>query len=228
MKNCSRCEKQKPFNEFYKNKKRKNGCSPWCKECDRKYRQQPELKERTKKYRQEYYQINKERIKRSQQEYYKLYKEKIIRKQQAYQNLHKEKRKQYRKRYHEVYKDKENENARNNYRSHWGERRRWGKEYYQLMSKDRIFMDKRIDYHLRTRYGLTLIQKQQLFDEQHGMCLICKTPFRDVYCANVDHDESTKKIRGLLCNNCNRGIGHLKHNIDYLKTAILYLERMNT
>ena len=38
----------------------------------------------------------------------------------------------------------------------------------------------------------------------------------------------TNKIRGLLCSNCNRGLGHFKDNIDILKSAIKYLESCKT
>jgi hypothetical protein len=40
----------------------------------------------------------------------------------------------------------------------------------------------------------------------------------------VDHDHITGKVRGLLCNDCNLGIGHFKDNIEKLKLAIKYLE----
>ena len=41
----------------------------------------------------------------------------------------------------------------------------------------------------------------------------------------VDHDHSTHKVRGLLCHNCNRGIGFLQHDITILENAIKYLNK---
>lgn len=41
----------------------------------------------------------------------------------------------------------------------------------------------------------------------------------------VDHNHETGMIRGMLCNNCNLGIGYLKDNIDLLKSAIKYLKK---
>ena len=56
------------------------------------------------------------------------------------------------------------------------------------------------------------------------ICLICKTSQDNLTKRLVvDHDHKTNKIRGLLCTNCNLGIGNLKENISYLKNAILYL-----
>lgn len=41
---------------------------------------------------------------------------------------------------------------------------------------------------------------------------------------HVDHCHSTGKIRGLLCSNCNRGIGLLGDTLDDLRSAVRYLE----
>jgi hypothetical protein len=34
-------------------------------------------------------------------------------------------------------------------------------------------------------------------------------------------------VRGLLCGNCNKGIGHLMDDIGVLKSAITYLENIS-
>jgi hypothetical protein len=39
----------------------------------------------------------------------------------------------------------------------------------------------------------------------------------------VDHCHETGKVRGLLCNGCNSGLGHFKDSINNLKLAIEYL-----
>lgn len=50
-------------------------------------------------------------------------------------------------------------------------------------------------------------------------CMICGAKEKLV----VDHDHSTNKVRGLLCNHCNRGLGHFRDNQETLLKAIDYL-----
>lgn len=56
---------------------------------------------------------------------------------------------------------------------------------------------------------------------QNKRCAICDKPFGK-FC--VDHDHATTKVRGLLCPNCNVGLGMFKDNALFLKQAISYLE----
>ncbi len=52
-----------------------------------------------------------------------------------------------------------------------------------------------------------------------GLCPICLVEKKLVF----DHDHETKKQRGWLCNNCNRGLGYFKDNSDGLIRAANYL-----
>ena len=56
--------------------------------------------------------------------------------------------------------------------------------------------------------------------EQDGLCAIRRTAFA----AHVDHDHRTGKIRGLLCFNCNGGLGQFKDQIEVLNAAVRYLK----
>lgn len=84
---------------------------------------------------------------------------------------------------------------------------------------------KYINYDIRRnktlkKYGLDLESYNNIFDKQQGACKICG----DKINLCVDHDHKTGKIRGLLCNACNKGIGYMKDNPDILEKAILYLK----
>lgn len=73
------------------------------------------------------------------------------------------------------------------------------------------------------KYGITEVDYQTLLAKQNGGCAICGSSGRRRL--DVDHDHLTNKIRGLLCNNCNRGLGHLKDDPALLRLAATYLER---
>jgi len=77
---------------------------------------------------------------------------------------------------------------------------------------------------LKYRYGLTPAQYDEMLTRQDGVCAICRMGNSAYDRLHVDHDDRTGKIRGLLCNNCNRGIGHLKDSIPNLRAAIRYLK----
>lgn len=77
---------------------------------------------------------------------------------------------------------------------------------------------------LKRRYGITIEEYNKLFESQEGKCAICKTHVSELSCnLAVDHDHNLNKVRGLLCYNCNMGLGRLKDNIDNLTQAINYL-----
>jgi len=73
-------------------------------------------------------------------------------------------------------------------------------------------------------YGLPEKDYQKMFDMQRGLCAICEGPRSGQGTLHVDHDHMTGKVRGLLCSNCNSGIGKLGDDTCLLARAIAYLE----
>lgn len=83
---------------------------------------------------------------------------------------------------------------------------------------------------LKRTFGISLDQYQELLKAQGNKCAICdkqrtgvKTKGKRENSLHVDHCHTTGKVRGILCNNCNAGIGHFKDSPELLKNAILYL-----
>lgn len=80
---------------------------------------------------------------------------------------------------------------------------------------------KRAQYgsHIKRRYGITLEEYDQMFERQHGLCEICQRDKKLV----VDHDHSTGKVRGLLCQPCNIMLGIARDSGDTLHMALAYI-----
>lgn len=80
-------------------------------------------------------------------------------------------------------------------------------------------------HHLKHSYGISEERYLTMIDEQYGCCAICGSDDETIDGhLHVDHDHTTGAVRGLLCSNCNTGIGLLQDNPDILRSAIRYLE----
>jgi hypothetical protein len=75
-------------------------------------------------------------------------------------------------------------------------------------------------YHLRARYGIEPHELAVLIESQHGLCAVCSK----TEATQVDHDHRTGKVRGILCLNCNAGLGALKDDPKLIWAAIDYLD----
>lgn len=90
--------------------------------------------------------------------------------------------------------------------------------------------EQRRDKELQQAFGITLKDYNELHKAQAGVCALCLNPeiLKDrggnIRPLCVDHCHTTGKVRGLLCANCNLGLGHFKDNSTVLQKAIKYLE----
>ena len=86
--------------------------------------------------------------------------------------------------------------------------------------------------YLRKKFGMSADAYEQMRLSQNGKCLICGTiptsridsKGKERGILHVDHDHISGKIRGLLCHNCNLGLGSFKDNLTLLRQAVVYLE----
>lgn len=74
--------------------------------------------------------------------------------------------------------------------------------------------------YLMRRYGLTEEAFRALLRGQGDKCAICVLPDRDWV---VDHDHRTGAVRGILCRQCNLGLGGFRDSPDSLMNAARYL-----
>ena len=74
---------------------------------------------------------------------------------------------------------------------------------------------------LMKAYGIT--HQDYLDLKGNGGCFICGNECPSGRSLAIDHDHKLGHIRGLLCVNCNKGLGNFKDNVQLLSQAIQYL-----
>ena len=79
-------------------------------------------------------------------------------------------------------------------------------------------------YQLQKMYGMSGEDMQGMMNRCKGCCEICGDSFSHDNLHYVDHCHDTGNVRGLLCRNCNSGIGLLKDNVGVMLKAIEYLK----
>lgn len=82
---------------------------------------------------------------------------------------------------------------------------------------------------IKSAYGLSLEDYDNMFKKQNGVCAIYDQPetklFRNGKLTNlsIDHCHETGVVRGLLCHACNTALGTFKDSIDLLDKAKWYV-----
>jgi hypothetical protein len=120
-------------------------------------------------------------------------------------------------------KERENASSRSWYHNNKDKAKEYGKEYQQT---ERAKHSAYVRYMKRT-YGLTEVEFQSMMDKQMGSCAICSTSLYDVERdrrPSVDHCHETGTVRGLLCGNCNMGIGQFQDDPELVLSAYNYLK----
>ena len=88
-------------------------------------------------------------------------------------------------------------------------------------------------YDIKKLYGITQNDYINILIKQDYKCAICKKPESEVTKKHkkflcIDHNHIDKKVRGLLCDKCNRGLGLMCDNTEILHNAIIYLNSENS
>lgn len=79
---------------------------------------------------------------------------------------------------------------------------------------------------LKALYGITVEEYNRILKEQDCVCAICgsEKPGANKRYLSVDHDHGSHTVRGLLCDDCNNGLGRFKDDPTRLRKAVAYLE----
>lgn len=99
----------------------------------------------------------------------------------------------------------------------------WARDYRKRFdpSHRRAIARKRV-------YGLSRDDFREMWNLQAGRCAICFERLVDDGSrqAHVDHDHKTGLVRGILCVDCNVGLGRFKDNAEALRRAADYVGRL--
>jgi Recombination endonuclease VII len=83
---------------------------------------------------------------------------------------------------------------------------------------------RRRTYRLKHLYDITPEQYAAMLERQGGVCAGCGEPPTAKKRLHVDHCHKTRRIRGLLCNGCNRAIGFLNDSPERARKLAAYLD----
>jgi hypothetical protein len=104
------------------------------------------------------------------------------------------------------------------------------KQKYRSADPDRLR-----DNNLRSKYGISLADYNQMLAEQDGVCAICSLPERVKHGKSgktaplaVDHCHDTGRVRGLLCFSCNVALGKFNDDHTLVNKALNYLLTSST
>lgn len=103
------------------------------------------------------------------------------------------------------------------------------KHYYY--NSDKIRKNRTRQQRVR-KYNLTDTEYQNMISRQNNCCAICLILLDDTIDntntnirPRIDHCHTTGIVRGILCGQCNVGLGHFYDNEESLLNAILYLRK---
>lgn len=82
-----------------------------------------------------------------------------------------------------------------------------------------------LKYLLKTKYAMTVDDYLEMLERQENRCAICGGVNKTGRRLYIDHCHDTGKVRGLLCLNCNAGLGQFSDSLALLESATDYLRK---
>lgn len=216
MKTCTKCGQEKKLDEFPPNKRMRSGRGSWCRECVR--RKSRESQRRKHGYKPRQPPGPTKRCPKCEQTFDRS----EFQGRGWCRSCNAARVAEY------TEANREHVNALRR------EARLRDPEKYRVRDRDRHKRDKtkRQDASLRRRFGIGLDDYERMLAEQNGGCAICGAAHTTIdkrtgqpQRLHIDHCHRTGQVRGLLCSNCNIGIGYFADDPDRLKKAAEYVSR---
>ena len=82
---------------------------------------------------------------------------------------------------------------------------------------------------IKNKYGMSKKDFFVTLESQDHCCKLCKEPFKSLEQndLHIDHCHETDRVRGLLCMQCNVGLGMLGDNEEGILRALNYVRGVN-
>jgi hypothetical protein len=157
-----------------------------------------------REYARGYREANKAEIRRKNNAWYAANRDRELEKRRAYYEDNREARAEYQKVYYAANRERQLERHRG-YR------------------KSDSFVQRERERRLVKQFGITVAEYDQMVMARCGTCDVCGGVSPGQKALAIDHDHETGKVRGLLCGNCNTGIGNLRDSSELLGRARAYL-----
>lgn len=121
--------------------------------------------------------------------------------------------------------NKENPGRKAERERKWREKNKeYDKERQRQWTKENPERRRAITISSQTGLDKELVYQYLLDRKDVSVCDICQQEWITGISLHLDHDHETGKIRGLLCGNCNRGLGVFKDSVKFLELATEYLK----
>lgn len=123
-------------------------------------------------------------------------------------------------------RDRVRASNRASYRRHKEARTEYSRKMYNTnpdVKKSKKDGDRK--WRLKTKYGLTVEQFDEMLLSQKGHCALCAKPMSKPI---IEHCHKTGIIRGLVHQQCNAMIGMAQDDPEVLRSAIVYLNRFRS
>jgi hypothetical protein len=143
-----------------------------------------------------------------------------------------ERSRQYQRRNKEQIAKRKRESRRKNPEKFYNEKSRARCREYNKNNREKIMKriksnPDRLKANKLKPYGMTIAEFDELLVAQGGKCAICgmSSAGDSKIFPVIDHCHTNKHVRGILCANCNRGLGMFRDSPALLRKAAKYVER---
>lgn len=135
-----------------------------------------------------------------------------------------EQRREYAKQYYKANKEKMKEQSRAAYFKNHDENKKKRRDSSKAADHKELYKKYGRGYRIRRDFGITEEEYEARIVAQGSKCAICEEPLDNPKTTHLDHNHETGELRGILCANCNHGLGKFKDRVDLLDSAIVYLK----